>query len=636
MAREKKPRRSNGRRSPLAAAALIGIGLLLDTSIDRQQRDYVETMRTSGEHLLTIINDILDYAKIDAGKLVLEEVPFEVRGWLGETLDLVTLQAHEKGLELICDVAPDVPSVVVGDPARLRQVLVNLLANSVKFTHRGEVVVHVDTDVEAGRLSGGGPDANALWLRFAVTDTGIGVPAERIDSLFEPFTQADNTTTRVYGGTGLGLAISRRLVESMGGTMGMRSTFGVGTTVEFCFPVGRREPAGPALPNGLAGLRVLIVDDSATNRQILEIWANQHGLESVSAGDAEEALALVERDRARDLSFDVALLDFEMPGMDGCELGRALRARIAGLHLVLLQSSSPTGALDLEVFDAVLPKPPRPEKLTEVMVELVRTGRVREAVQSPSVSVFSLPEASRRLSILVVEDTPVNQKVAQHLLARFGFRADVAASGQEALTALEQRAYDLVLMDVQMPEMDGLEATRRMRARWPDRALHIVAMTANVATEDVRRCYEAGMDAFLPKPIDVASLARMLRGLIVAPARVAEPPPVVDTEIVSALCAEIGRDIVRELAEEFLGDVDVVLPDLEDGCRARDRDRIAAAAHRLKSPARSLGAAAFGEMLNDLERRAVDSDWGTLTTMVGTLVKQRPGLHDQLRAQLAG
>jgi CheY-like chemotaxis protein len=316
--------------------------------------------------------------------------------------------------------------------------------------------------------------------------------------------------------------------------------------------------------------------------------------------------------------------------MSGCELGRALRDRNAAVRLVLLQSTSPTLTVDPDVFDAVVAKPPRLDKLTEVLVELHQTGKVRDTVAAPPVSVFSLPEAARRLSILVVEDTPVNQKVAQHLLARFGFRSDVAASGQEALTALEQRAYDLVLMDVQMPEMDGLEATRRIRSRWPERDLHIVAMTANVATEDVRRCYEVGMDAFLPKPIDVASLARMLSGLLTSPS----PGAVVDATIVGSLCEQIGPEIVRELAEEFLADVDVALPDLEDGCRAQDRTRIAATAHRLKSPAKSLGASAFGEQLDDLERQAAVSDWPSLSRLVGRIVGQRTGLHDQLLSHL--
>ena len=595
-------------RTPMNA--VIGMtSLLLDTALDSVQRDYVETVRASGEHLLTIINDILDYSKIDSGKLVLEELPFSVAEWLQQSVDLLVVQAHEKGLEVVCDVEPGVPEVVVGDPGRLRQVLTNLLSNAVKFTEHGEIVVRISVDLLT---------RDSHVLRVTVTDTGVGVLQERVAALFDPFTQADTTTTRVYGGTGLGLAICRQLVERMGGVIDMTSDVGQGTTVAFTFVGGASRLPNRQRPEDLAGKRVLIVDDNATNRRVLESWARRRAMHPEMAQSGQEALALLDAGGA----FDVALLDLMMPGMDGAELGVILRERLPAVKLFLLTSAGPYSRelAQRGTFDAYLSKPVAQELLFNVIGRLLH-GEVSDVEQPERRgSAFALPGVSGSLSILVVEDNPVNQKVARHLLARFGFRADVAATGLEALSALEQRWYDLVLMDVQMPEMDGLEATQEIRRRWPERPLRIVAMTANVAAEDVRRCNEAGMDGFLAKPIVVEDLAAQLSlaAVVPLPALVLEDADreLLDHAVIARLREQLGSASVRELAGMFYEDLEVTSGHLAEQVAARDRTRLGSTAHKVKSSARSLGASVLGAQFHQIEQVAGDADWDTLAMLV--------------------
>jgi PAS domain S-box-containing protein len=504
-------------RTPLNA--VLGFaGLLADTELGVQQRDFVNSIRASGDHLLGVINDILDFSKLESGSLSLDLRPCDLRQTVEAALDMVASQAGTKNLELVYSVAPDVPEACIADQARLRQVLVNLLGNAVKFTPRGEVQV----DVSARALDDGRHE-----FAFAVRDTGIGIPPDQIGRLFRDFSQVDDGSARRFGGTGLGLAISKRLMEAHGGSISVQSTPGQGST----FTVHLRSKAAQlpmrAAPVGadtLRGRRVLVVDDNRTNLDILCLQARAWGMDPVGVQDPAAALRMVEQGRSRGETFDVAILDHQMPGLDGSELGRALRQQ-AQLPSVLLSSLMATESLRNDsAFSAVLSKPVHRSALLEALGEVFARRVESPAAAAAAGDAPQMPP----LRLLLAEDNLVNRKMALLLLRKFGYpEVDVAVDGREAVEAVGARPYDVVLMDVEMPNLDGLQASRRIRAELPpERQPHIVAMTANALTEDREACTAAGMDDYVAKPVDPARLVQAL--LAAAPKRQLSPRELAD------------------------------------------------------------------------------------------------------------
>jgi signal transduction histidine kinase/CheY-like chemotaxis protein len=482
---------------------VIGMtGLLLDTNLSLQQREYVETIRSSGDGLLAIINDILDFSKIDAGKMGVERQPFEPQACIEDAFDLMAAQAEVKGLNLSFEIEPTVPRVIVGDGAKVRQILVNLLGNAVKFTDTGEIAVKVSATPR--------PTSPLLDVMFVVSDTGIGIPADGMSTLFDSFSQVDASTTRKYGGTGLGLAISRRLAELMGGRIWVESSLGAGTRVSFVIQAIAAPGASRGLGGGridaLAGSRVLIVDNHASTRRSLQRQFEAWGMTATTTASGAEALRWLGDGQ----QFDLAVLDSQVPEMDGASLAAEIHQRLAvkAPPIILLSLLGRSQHDAAAAVAATLTKPVRASRLYNAVAGLLAP----EAAAPPSSDAGAPPLAERHpLRILVAEDNVVNQKIALLMLERLGYRADLVANGREAVSAVAQVPYDVVLMDLQMPELDGLDATRQILAEHPEgRRPRIVALTANAFDDDRLECLAAGMADHLSKPLQKDKLESAL------------------------------------------------------------------------------------------------------------------------------
>jgi signal transduction histidine kinase/DNA-binding response OmpR family regulator len=522
-------------RTPLNG--VIGMtDLMLTTALTPQQAKYARLIQSSGQALLSVINDILDFSKIEAGKLDLERIDFDLTAIVEEAAEMLAVKAAAKGLEMVVQVDPAVPATVRGDPDRLRQVLINLANNAVKFTERGEVVIRVTPDATP---SAAPEDAGAVGVRIAVTDTGIGIPADRLDRLFKAFSQADASTTRKYGGTGLGLCISQQLAALMGARIDVVSEVGKGSTFSFAprFERPKAQSAqGPrVVPPALVGLRVLVVDDNAAHLEILTEQLRGWGFDVIAAADGPTGIAAARAAVAAGRPPRLAVVDLNMPGMNGLEVGRSIKADAALAGTVLVLFTALNQPLDAEMlaaagFVAHLTKPLRQSHLFDTIVTgLAAQANGREA-HAPAV--HRAPQragsAPAKARVLVAEDNEINQMVAEEMLRQLGYDVDVAANGRLAVAAAAGRAYDLVLMDCQMPEMDGFEATRLLRAASAGAAgtpatVPIVALTANAFQEDRDRCLAAGMDDYLSKPLDPEKLAEAMqrylaRGGVRAPA----------------------------------------------------------------------------------------------------------------------
>jgi len=638
-------------RTPLNG--IIGMtGLLADTDLTNDQQHFVDTIQNSGESLLTVINDILDFSKIEAGKLEMENINFDLRSMLDHFASMMSLRIQAKKLEFLCAASPDVPALLKGDPGRLRQILTNLVGNAVKFTATGEISVRVYLEKESRK---------EVTLLFSIKDTGIGILKEKHDSLFKSFTQADASTTRKFGGTGLGLTISKKLCEMMNGTIGVNSDVGKGSEFWFTVCFKKQEyfepPVMPEPIPDMKGLHILVVDDNKTNREILQGQLASWGLRVKEAVDGPDALHQFDQANNEKDPFQIAILNMQMPGMDGLSLGKIIKAndKLKPVHLIIMTSMGQVGDAKLfekAEFSAYLTKPVGYSDLFASLSTIV-SGDSEPRVESAIITRHTVRELKRKnIQILLVEDNITNQQVATGILTKFGFVGlTIAENGARALEALETSPYDIVLMDIQMPEMDGHTATRKIRkieSESDKKRVPIIAMTAHAMKKDQDKCIAAGMDDYVSKPIDPKTLLEVLEKWLPkeksAASHVSESDPVLKLEIngennLKVFDKEVLMDRLMgdtELAETvisgFLDDIPKQIGVLTNHISQKKTGYAGKQGHLIKGASGNIGADVLMEIASKIETAGKTEDLDTLIL----LLPQLEDAFDQLKQVLEG
>ncbi|MCK4671198.1 MAG: response regulator [Candidatus Aegiribacteria sp.] len=613
---------------------VIGMtGLLLDTDLTPEQMDYTQTIQQSADSLMSIINDILDFSKMEVGKLELEEIDFDLRIMLGSIADITAIRIQDKNLELMLKIDSEVPSLLKGDPGRLRQVIVNLLGNAVKFTSEGEIVLEVDVIRETEKR---------VLIKFSITDTGVGIPSDKLQNLFDPFTQADSSTTRKYGGTGLGLTISRQITNLLGGEIGVESTPGKGSTFWFTADMIFRKPAQVLSKEKtdefalLHSMKILIVDDNQTNRTILSGMMKNWGCRYNTATSGASALRILKDSIEKDDPFDIAILDMQMPDMDGETLGREIKKDpdLRDTLLLIMYTSMATrgdaARMSKAGFSAYLTKPVKTFQLRDCLISMHRKNK-KEGILTEArgiITKHSLAETRKeKFRILLAEDNPINQKVALKILEKLGYSAVPVENGREAVQELENNTYDLVLMDIQMPEMDGFEATdiiRDPKSSVLNHEVPIIAMTAHAMDGDRDKCIQAGMDDYISKPVRPEMLTMMIKKVLSrefiteAEQKTGKVNKGLDVFDRSVLRESLGDDheLIEEILELFKSNSDEIMTSLKNAALKDDLETVRKNAHSLKGSSGNIGAKALMKTMKSIEEACSDGDMNSIRTRI--------------------